>query len=1076
MSVSDPLPPVTSPASAPVPDTGDTGDRTDTAAVRAIAEAGVEVDASPRRRAEYSYDASNYRVPPVAVAFPRDAEQVRRVVCACRDTGTPVVPRGGGTGMAGNAVGSGVVLDLSRYMTRIGALDEAGRTVDVAPGVVLSELTSHVEAVTDGRFSFAPDPSSRNRATVGGALGNDACGNHSVRYGRTSDHVSELDLVTADGAMLTATGSGLRATDPTDRHSVRRVAEISAGLTDLAARHRAALRLELGRIPRQVSGFALQHLLPEHGFDVARALVGSEGTCAVVVGARMKLVPKPAGALLVCLGYADVVDAAGDVMTILEYDPAAVEGIDDLILATMRWRRGGDAVVGMPRGEAWLYVDLDGDDPGQVASRARELIERLRGAGRLIEGRIVPDPVERAALWRVREDGAGLSSRLAPGLVAGRSESWPGWEDSAVDPRNLAAYLADFRSLLAEFGLDGVMYGHFGAGCMHVRINFDLRSEEGVDTFRRYLVAAAELVVRHGGSLSGEHGDGRARSALLPIMYSPEMIRAFAEFTAVWDPAGLLNPHQIVDPADPAADLALHGVPRREWPTRLRFGDRESAPVVEVPQVPGAPEVPENEEAARPGALTAAGADPAAAAVDPFVEAAQSCIGVGRCRTSSVGVMCPSYRATRDEKDSTRGRARVLQEMIRTAPSVRQGWRSDDVREVLDLCLSCKACSTDCPTGVDMAALRSEFFHHYYAGRSHARPRSHESLGRLPQWLELAGRLDRASGGRALRLANALLAAASQVPARSGGVGESAAPGPALRPASVLPRVLRGAMGAGMRTAGLTDRRELPPFAAPDAWIREAAAAGARRPGSGAGDVLLLVDTFTRGFRPHVAGAATAVLAATGDTVEATPDVCCGLTYISTGRLDEARRRLAHAAQALDGDGDDTRPIVVTEPSCAAAFRDDLPRLVHTEQARRVAARVRSFAVAVHERGTAGRLAAPASPLPSEVVVQGHCHEYATFGPTTQRRALQAALPGPPVVHEAVGCCGVAGNFGFEADHYEVSVKVAEQALVPALERSAAEAPVLTDGFSCAMQVDHVALGRRTVHLAELLDPRPSSR
>ncbi len=1011
-----------------------------------LTQAGVEVDASSRRRAEYSYDASNYRVRPLAVAFPRDAAQVRAAVLACRASGVPVVPRGGGTGMAGNTVGAGLVLDLSRYMTRVGRVDETAGTVEVGPGVVLSELTAHVEATTGGRLTFAPDPSSRNRATVGGSIANDACGNHSVRYGRTSHHVRELDLVTSDGAMLTATHTGVRATDPTDRPSVQRAAEITEALMSLAERHRADLRVELGRIARQVSGFALHHLLPERGFDVARALVGSEGTCAIVVGARMSLVPKPASALLVCLGYTDVVDAALDVTTILEYDPAAVEGIDDLILATMRWRRGDDAVVGMPRGGAWLYVDLDGDDPTQVRARADELIARLAEAGRMVEGKIVPDPIERAVLWRVREDGAGLSSRLAPGLVPGRREARPGWEDSAVAPENLAAYLTDFRALLAEFGLDGVMYGHFGAGCMHVRINFDLRSAEGVATFRRYLTAAAELVVRHGGSLSGEHGDGRARSALLPIMYPPAIMRAFAEFKSIWDAEGLLNPHQIVDAVDPAADLALAGVPQRDWATVTSFGEESTV------------------------------------SLSPFVEAAQACIGVGRCRTSSVGVMCPSYRATRDEKDSTRGRARVLQEMIRSAPSMQEGWRSDDVREALDLCLSCKACSTDCPTGVDMAALRSEFFHHYYEGRR--RPMSHVSLGRLPEWLALAGRLDRLTGGRATSGANGLLTLGS-----SRGIPGAAA---------------RGALSLAMKTAGLTARRTLPPIAAGDAWIAHARAAGAARPGSGSGRSLLLVDTFTRAFRPHLAGSATAVLAGAGSTVEATSDVCCGLTYISTGRLDEARRRLTHAAETLDA-GDDARPIVVIEPSCAAALKHDLPRLVPGEQARRVAARVRSFAVSVDELGAAGLLAPPAQPLPEEVVLQGHCHEYADFGPTTQRRALAAAAaahgcssacdgesscdgegPGDghgacerpasgPVVHESVGCCGVAGNFGFEASHYAVSVKVAEQSLLPAIVRSASDAPVLTDGFSCAMQVDHVAPGRRTMHLAELLDPRPSS-
>ncbi|MFD1214758.1 FAD-binding oxidoreductase, partial [Arthrobacter sp. GCM10027362] len=527
-----------------------------------LAAAGLDADDSPRRRAEYSYDASNYRVPPLAVVFPRSADDVAAALAICRETGTPLTARGGGTSMAGNAVGPGVVLDFSRHLNRIRGIDEAAGTVSVEPGTVLAVLSREVERATGGRLTFAPDPSSRNRATVGGALGNDACGNHSVRYGRTSDHVAELDVVTADGARLTASAGRLRATDPTDAASAARAAELTAALQDLARQNLAAFRTELGRIQRQVSGYHLGHLLPERGFGVARALVGSEGTCAVVVGARMKLVPKPASALLVCLGYADVVEAARDIPDILAFSPAAVEGIDEAIVDTMRFRRGRDAVRGLPGGKAWLYVDLDGEDPAAVAAEAQRLLVRLRENGRMVDGRAVPDPAERASLWRVREDGAGLSSRLASG-----GESWPGWEDSAVAPEKLADYLAEFRDLLARYGLTGVMYGHFGAGCMHIRITYDLRTDAGRTVFRAFSQEAAELVVRHGGSLSGEHGDGRARSELLPVMYSPALLAAFAAYRRIWDPAGILNPGSLTDPDPIDAHLALAGVPQRQWRT-----------------------------------------------------------------------------------------------------------------------------------------------------------------------------------------------------------------------------------------------------------------------------------------------------------------------------------------------------------------------------------------------------------------------------------------------------------------------------------------------------------------------------
>ncbi|MEO6827939.1 MAG: FAD-binding and (Fe-S)-binding domain-containing protein [Microbacteriaceae bacterium] len=957
---------------------------------------GLDLDTSPRRISEYSYDASNYRIEPAAVLFPRTAAEVADALAACHRDGTPVTCRGGGTSMAGGAVGHGLVIDFSRHMNAVLHIDQEAKTATAEPGIVLTTLQRRVQDATGGSLTFAPDPSSKSRATLGGAIANDACGNHSVRYGRTSDHLIALDLVTDDGLRLTATRNGIAATNAGDQPAQARAAELASGLKALVDANLGDFRRDLERIPRQVSGFHLAHLLPEHGFDIARALAGSEGTCAVVVAATVALVPTPSAALLISLGYDDVVDAALDITTILEFSPAAIEGIDEAIVDTMRHLRGHDSVLGLPEGKAWLYVDLDGDDIAQVTAKAEELLARLRDNGRLLAGRVVPDAAERASLWRVREDGAGLSARLYTG-----GESWPGWEDSAVAPADLPGYLADFRELLDKFGLHGVLYGHFGAGCMHVRVDFDLRSESGRAVMAAFMRAAAQLVVRHGGSLSGEHGDGRARSELLPIMYSPSMLAAFALFKRCWDPSGILNPGILVDPDSFSDNLALSGVPEREWRTSFDL---------------------------RPHTVSATQHQ-----IDPFVHAVQGCVGIGRCRSDSGGVMCPSYRATRDEKDSTRGRSRVLQDMVRGAKSVEAGWRSTEVRESLDLCLSCKACSTDCPVGVDMASYKSEFFHHFY--RHRLRPLSHYTMGWLPRWLTITRRI-----------------------------------------APLINFVFASPLGKMVaRLGGLTTKRVLPKFASAGQLRRELEGAG--RPAghplpTGAADVVLVIDSFTKGFRPEVAGAAQRVLGTSGKSVECNAEVCCGLTWISGGQLDGAKKRLRKAAAVLD-DGTD-RPIVVIEPSCAAAFKKDMPELLHTDAARRVAKRIRSFAGMVTELTAAGwQPDWPDGHAPVAVTVQTHCHEYSVFGAKSQTAALRAV--GVREIREATGCCGVAGNFGFEPSHFEISMQVAEQAIAPALRETDAATPVLADGFSCQMQIKQLDSQRHAMHLAQLLDVAPST-
>ncbi|GAA1511691.1 FAD-binding and (Fe-S)-binding domain-containing protein [Nocardioides humi] len=933
---------------------------------------GVETRSDGATVAAYSYDASSYRVTPRLVAFPAGVDDVRAVLETARRHDLPVTARGGGTSMAGNAVGEGIVIDLSRRMNRVLEVDVAGRSVRLEPGVVLDDLNRRL---ADHGLEFAPDPSSHSRATVGGMVGNDACGNHSVAHGRTSDHILELDLVLADGAYVRATRGGVVALDDRDV-SVGAAEHLERELRSIASDHLATLRTELGRIPRQVSGFQLHRLLPENGFDVARALVGSEGTCAVIVAAKVSLVARTRAEATLVLGYRDLIAAADDVPRILEAAPSAVEALDERIVTTLRERRGDDSVAGLPQGTAWLIVEIQDDDAGRDDGHDRlyALASDLRARGRLVDFAVVTDGSERSRLWRVREDGAGLTARPSDGRI-----TWAGWEDAAVAPDRLGSYLRDFCELMGSRQITGVMYGHFGAGCVHVRLDFDLETAEGRRRMAVFVREAATIVASHGGTVSGEHGDGRARSELLPLMYSADALEAFRRFKRAFDPSARLNPGIVVDPVALDRDV-------------LAPGGRGAAP-------PGRTVLALHQDGGS------------------FARAVGRCIGVGRCRADAGGFMCPSFRASGEELDSTRGRARVLQEMV-DGRVVTDGWRSTEVREALDLCLSCKACSTDCPVGVDIAAYKSEFSHHHY--RRRLRPRSHYSLGWLPVWLRLAG----------------MLPAVSNWVLRSRVVG----------------RLMRWA-------GGVTQRRELPTV---HSWRSSRPPSGQRRRAGHGEPVVLFRDTFTRAFRPGLVGDALEVLDSTGRVATPAPDLCCGLTWITTGQLGVARRILRRTVRVLDESGD--ADIVVLEPSCASALRADVPELLASDAARRVAGRVRTLSEVIGQAVESGWVP-PA--LDGEALLQTHCHEHATFGSGTSRAVAQAL---GLRVEQVEGCCGLAGNFGFEASHYDTSMAVAEQGLGPRLRAMSRGSAVIADGFSCGTQIDHV-LGQsgRASHIATVV-------
>jgi FAD/FMN-containing dehydrogenase/Fe-S oxidoreductase len=912
----------------------------------ALRRAGLrDVSGAPVQRAAYSSDASLYRVVPAAVAWPRHADEVAAALETCRALGIPVTCRGAGTSIAGNAVGTGLVLDFSRHLNRVLDLDPENHRATVEPGVVHARLQ---QAAAPHRLRFGPDPSTHTRCTIGGMIGNNSCGSRALAYGRTSDNVLGLRALSGDGEPV-------RFDRPPD--ALRAV--VADGL--------ATIRTEFGRFTRQVSGYALEALLPERGFDVRRLFVGSEGTLGVVTEATVRLVPEPGARVLVVLGYPDMPSAADAVPALLPHGPTACEGMDARIVAA-----AGPAgrAVALPRGGGWLLVEASAGTAAEAVATAR----RVAADAAPLEAVVVTDPAQAAALWRIREDGAGLTGRTAAGDPA-----YPGWEDSAVPPEVFGAYLRDLDKLLDGYRLTGVPYGHFGEGCLHLRLDFPLHRPDGAATMRAFLTDAARLVARYGGSLSGEHGDGRARGELLPLMYSDRALDLFARVKAVFDPDDRLNPGVLVRPRPLDADLRMPAA--RPVPASLALRhDRGD-----------------------------------------LATAVHRCTGIARCRadsTSGGGVMCPSYLATRDEVHSTRGRARILQEMV-NGTFVTGGWRAPEVHEALDLCLSCKACSAECPTGVDMAAYKAEVLYRAYRWR--VRPRSHYTLGRLPRWARLAA--------RAPRLANATLT----VPA--------------------LARAVRWA-------AGVDQRRGLPTFAPATfrSWFAARTGAG---PGSGR-PVVLWTDTFTDHFTPRVGIAAVQVLEAAGYTVSIPRRAaCCALTWITTGQLDTARRILRRTVGDLLPAAEAGTPIVGLEPSCTATLRADSAELLDSPAATTVAAATRTLA----ELLTATPDWQPPRLGGASLVAQPHCHHAAVLGWGADERLLRAT---GAALTRVGGCCGLAGNFGVERGHYDVSVAVAGTALLPALRAAPPDATVLADGFSCRTQLADLA-ARPAVHLAELL-------
>jgi FAD/FMN-containing dehydrogenase/Fe-S oxidoreductase len=906
-------------------------------------------------RAAYASDASNYRQVPIGVVLPRTVADIVETMRVCSSHGVPVLPRGGATSQNGQAVNVAVIIDCSKYLHRVLSIDAQARLARVEPGVVCDALR---DAAAAHGLTFAPDPATHSRCTLGGMIGNNSCGPHSVMAGTTVQNIERLEVLTYDGARFWC--------GPTSDADLKQIiskndsqSKVYGGLKAIADKYADRIRAGFPKIRRRVSGYNLDQLLPENGFNVARALVGSEGTCALTLQAEARLVKSPPHRVLVVLGFPDI-GAAGDAVPgVLAAGPIACEGLDEAIIGGLRERGLRlDDIALLPPGRAWLMVEFGGDTEQEAVRK-----------GKSISGSLVSDRNLISRLWTIRETGA---SATALNLGGKGPDPVVGWEDAAVDPMRLGGYLREFQALVQRFGYRTSLYGHFGDGCIHARINFELRTHTGLTHWRRFLTEAAHLVVKYGGSLSGEHGDGQAKGELLPIMFGPELMEAFREFKHAWDPQHRMNPGKLIDALPLDANLRLGPEYKPvNVKTRLSF-------------------------------LSPVG--------DGFVRAAEHCIGMGKCRARAGGTMCPSYRATHEERYSTRGRARLLAEMLR-GEVITEGWASDEVKEALDWCLACKGCRSDCPTHTDMAAYKAEFMSHYY--ETHPRPRQAWSMGRIGEWAPLG---------------------------------------------SLFPGITNfmASFGLTKSLAGVAADRTLPRFAS-RTFRSQFRATGKGEP------VVLFDDTFNNHFRPDTAAAAQEVLERAGCAVELPARrVCCGRPYYDYGMLDEAKRALERVLQVLGPRLDAGLPVVVLEPGCLSVFRDELRQLMpHEERVARLATQVVSLSEILQKKNFTGKTEGP-------VLVHSHCHQKALWGTTSDISLLKSA--GSEVLAPDTGCCGMAGSFGYRPQHAGASRRIAELALVPALA-AAPDAAVVASGFSCREQIETLT-GRRTLHIAELLAGR----
>ena len=938
-----------------------------------------EVHFDDGSRALYATDGSNYRMPPIGVVIPRSRGDVIATVRICREHGAPLLSRGGGTSLAGQCCNTAVVMDLSKYFNHVLEIDVERRTMTVEPGIVLDEAQ---KAAAPHGLIFGPNPATHNHCTIGGMIGNNSCGINSLlsaAHGlglRTSDNLCEMEVLAYDGTVLRVGETD----DPAFAAAVAeggRRGEIYRSIRALRDEFADRIRAGFPKIPRRVSGYNLDDLLPEHGGNLARALAGSEGTCVVILSATLRLVPRPKARALLVLGYKNAAEAGRHVTDILPFRPIGLEGIDEALVGMMRnHHMHGEALKLLPEGGGWLLVEFGGDTKSDCDAQARRVTQALRQKADAPTMKFYDDPEEAQKVWEAREAGLGATA-----FVPGMKDTWPGWEDSAVAPEKVGEYLHDLGELFARFGHRPALYGHYGQGCIHCRIDFDLVTQKGLENYRATVEAAADLVLRYGGSFSGEHGDGQSRGELLEKLYGPELMEAFRRFKRIWDPDWKMNPGKVINARPFTADL--------------RLGTRYN---------PARPKTwfsyPEDQW--------------------DFSRAALRCVGVGKCRRHEGGTMCPSYMVTREERHSTRGRAHLLFEMLQ-GDVITDGFRSEAVKGALDLCLSCKGCKGDCPVHVDMAKYKAEFLAHYYQGRLW--PIHAYAFGMIGRWARLGALFPRLTNfvQRAPLLSDALKA-----------------------------------------VVGVAPQRKLPRFATEPfkTWFFR------RGPRNPAGPpVILWPDTFNNYYHPRVARAATEFLERAGwRVIVPRAALCCGRPLYDYGMLKTARKWLEEILVALRPEIRAGVPMVGLEPSCVATFRDELTDILpQNEDAQRLAQQTFLLSEFIEQKMPNCSL----PQLPRQALVHGHCHHKALMKMTAEEGVLKRLGLDYELLDS--GCCGMAGAFGFEKEHYDVSIACGERLLLPRVREAAPPTLIVADGFSCREQIAQTT-PRRALHLAEVLE------